>query len=178
MESDLRQKNKQAGLKVLAIVAAMFILAYASFPLYSLFCKVTGYGGTPKVAKAASENISDKTVVVRFNADIDPHMPWKFQPEQKQLEVRLGENKMAFFSAENIADKAITGVATYNIVPERAASYFNKIQCFCFDQQTLEKGEKVDMPVSFFVDPEILNDPDLKGLDTITLSYTFFEADK
>ena len=176
IQEELSQKNKKIGLRILYCVLAMFTLAYASFPLYNLFCKVTGYGGTPKIAQDSSENLGETFINVRFNSDIAPKLKWKFQPEQSQVKVRVGENKMAFYSAENISDKAITGIATYNVTPALAASYFNKVHCFCFDEQTLQKGQKVTMPVSFFIDPEIENDPDLQGLDTITLSYTFFES--
>ena len=162
---------------VLSAVAAMFILAFASFPLYNLFCKVTGYGGTTQRADQASTQVGTKTITVEFNSDIAPDLGWHFKPEQRSVKVKTGENKLAFYSSENYTDKAITGMATYNVVPQQAGIYFNKIHCFCFDEQTLAAGEKVDMPVSFYIDPEIEKDPDLKDVDTITLSYTFFKVD-
>ncbi len=154
----------------------MFAFAFAAFPLYNLFCKVTGYGGTPRIAEQKATAIGKKILTVRFNADIAPDLSWKFTPLQSQIEALTGENKMAFFMAENTSDKPITGVASFNVTPDIAAQYFNKIECFCFIKQTLKPGEKVQMPVSFFIDPAIEKDLDLKDINTITLSYTFFKA--
>ena len=156
------------------IVVGMFCMAYAAFPLYSLFCKVTGYAGTPKQVDVGSVVKGKKKVNIRFNADVNPNLQWQFKPVQKQVRVQTGENMLAFFEAENMSDKPVSGIATFNVTPDKAATYFSKIQCFCFDEQRLEPGEKVMMPVSFFVDPEIETDPNTKEVSTLTLSYTFF----
>lgn len=169
-------KNRKTAITVASMGIGMFCMAYAAFPLYNLFCKVTGYGGTTQEASVLPSEISDKVMTIRFNSDSMSDLPWKFQPEQSKMSIRPGENKLAFFSAENESDQEITGVATYNVTPDGAGIYFNKVECFCFTKQTLAPHEKVQMPVSFFVDPDIENDPNLKGLQTITLSYTFFKA--
>lgn len=165
------------------VAVSMFCLAFFSFPLYTLFCRVTGYGGTPKTGEAAKELVSSvhlgkRDFHVRFNADTAKDLPWKFVPVQDMVDVRSGESKLIFYTAENVSKKPITGVATFNVTPELAAKYFNKVQCFCFTNQTLEPGEKVDMPVSFFIDPRIEDDVELKNLKTLTLSYTFFVAEE
>ncbi len=157
-------------------MATMFGLAYASFPLYKLFCQITGYGGTPQIAADFSEYVGDRIIKVRFNADVAPNLPWIFKPLQKEIEVKVGENKMAFFMAENKSDRPIKGMATYNVTPDKAGYYFNKVQCFCFDEQILQPYEKVEMPVSFYIDPEIEGDIDADDVKTVTLSYTFFES--
>jgi cytochrome c oxidase assembly protein subunit 11 len=178
-ESNLHNSNKKTAKKVLLVIVGMFSLAYASFPLYNLFCKVTGYTGIPKISlnKENTNPLGNNNITVRFNGDIMNDVPWKFAPVQDEVVVRTGENKLIFFSAENNSDVPITGIATYNIVPPTAATYFNKIQCFCFNKQTLAPHEKVQMPVSFFIDPAIEKNPDLKNLKTITLSYTFFKSE-
>jgi cytochrome c oxidase assembly protein subunit 11 len=175
------QKNNKTARSVIMFVIGMFALAYASFPIYNLFCKATGYAGIPKtigVETNSGNDIGKRLITVRFNADIMKEVQWKFQPLQKQVDVYAGENKMIFYNAENNSDEKITGVATYNITPEKAAQYFNKVQCFCFNEQTLEPHEKVEMPVSFYIDPKIENDPDMADVKTITLSYTFFKANQ
>ena len=156
----------------------MVLLAYASVPLYSLFCNVTGFGGVPQKAIVAppASAILNRTIRVTFNADIDPNLPWSFKPLQKDVVVRVGEKKLIFFSAKNNSNEPITGIAAYNVTPEKAGGYFDKIQCFCFTNQTLKPGEEVTMPVSFFIDPEIANDKNMDDLQDITLSYTFFKA--
>lgn len=169
-------KNKKIASAVLMLVAGMFAFAFAAFPLYNLFCKVTGYGGTPKLQARSSTETGKKIITVRFNADVANGLPWHFMSLQKQVEVQTGENKLAFFAAKNNSNEPITGVATFNVTPNEAGQYFNKIQCFCFDKQTLSPGEEVQMPVSFYVDPKIEQDLDVKNIDTITLSYTFFKA--
>lgn len=157
-----------------AVAAGMLMLAYASVPLYRLFCQVTGYGGTTRQAEAAPGRILDRTVTVRFNADVAPGLPWDFRPEQTAMTLKVGENRLAYFSAVNLGGAPTAGVATYNVTPGKAGPYFDKIQCFCFDSQTLGPGEKAEFPVSFFVDPAIADDPGLDEVKTITLSYTFF----
>ncbi|MDB2415386.1 cytochrome c oxidase assembly protein [Rickettsiales bacterium] len=173
-----KSKNKAMAIKLFFIALGMLVLAYASFPLYSLFCRVTGYGGTPKIAEESDEiKIGERSFKVRFNADVNAGFKWDFKPAQYQVEVKTGEHKLVFYTAENIADEEITGVATYNVTPDKAGYYFNKIACFCFNEQTLSAKQKVDMPISFFIDPDIENDPDLMDVDTITLSYTFFKSE-
>jgi cytochrome c oxidase assembly protein subunit 11 len=174
----LSQKNKKTATTVITLVLGMFILAFASFPLYNLFCKVTGYDGTPVIAQQdyASKK-GERSITVRFNADINNNLPWEFSPVQTMVKVQTGENKLIFYTAKNMSDSAIKGVATFNVNPEKASPYFNKVQCFCFEEQTLGAHEAVEMPVSFFIDPEIENDPNLSDVNTITLSYTFFKTE-
>jgi cytochrome c oxidase assembly protein subunit 11 len=159
---------------LVSVVVGMLGLTAAAVPLYQLFCQVTGYGGTTQRAAAAPDQGLDRTITVRFNADVDPDLPWSFQPEQRQIEVRIGEQSLAYYRARNRSDHPVIGQAVYNVTPFKAGPYFDKIACFCFDEQVLGPGEEVDMPVSFYVDPEILNDPDTRNMHTITLSYTFF----
>lgn len=170
------EKNKSTALSILAICVGMFGIAYASVPLYNLFCKVTGFGGTTQVAELAPEEILDREITVRFNADTSPDLKWKFKPEQKEIKVKIGETALVFYSAENYSKEAVTGTSVYNVTPLKSGSYFNKIDCFCFEKQTINPGEKVDFPVSFFIDPEIVNNNKLDDVKTITLSYTFFKA--
>lgn len=150
------------------------MLTFASVPLYNLFCKVTGYGGTTKYATIASTRVGNKMMKVRFDANVDKNLPWQFKSEQDEVIVRVGENNLVFYTAENKTDKPIVGTAVYNVTPFKAGVYFNKIQCFCFEEQLLKPHQKMVMPVSFFIDPEIENDPNLQDVDTITLSYTFY----
>jgi cytochrome c oxidase assembly protein subunit 11 len=157
------------------IIGGMAGLTASAVPLYRLFCRVTGYGGTTQVATGTGE-VLEQTIKVRFNADVDPHLPWVFGPDQREIEVRIGENNLAFYHAENRADRAIVGAAAYNVTPHKVGPYFSKIACFCFDEQTLGAGEAVEMPVSFYVDPAILDDPNTRDVTAITLSYTFFKV--
>lgn len=152
----------------------MFGLAYASVPLYQLFCQVTGFGGTTQKALVAPEKSFDREITVRFNADIDRDLDWKFAPGEREVKVRVGENRLTHYVAENLENKPTTGHAVYNVVPHKAGIYFSKIQCFCFENQTLAANKKVDMPISFFIDPAILDDPEMNDVHNITLSYTFF----
>jgi cytochrome c oxidase assembly protein subunit 11 len=159
-----------------AIVIGMVGLSFASVPLYKLFCSVTGYGGTPQIGLAASSATSDRTIEVRFNADTNPGLPWRFQPDQKAVRLKLGEEQVAFYSARNEADTPVTGIAVYNVTPDKVGKYFHKTACFCFNQQTLAPGQKMEFPVSFWVDPAIASDPNTADIPTITLSYTFFRS--
>jgi len=174
-----RLLNKNTGVILLGIVVAMCCLTFASVPLYRMFCQKTGYGGTPQISKRSSDIIlRDRIITVQFNATVNPNLPWKFKPSQHQITVSAGEVGLAFYRAENLSSKAIVGMATYNVTPEKAGIYFNKVECFCFLEQRLEPRQVMDMPVQFFIDPEIANDPDLADVTTITLSYTFFPYKK
>ncbi len=166
---------KRHAASLVAIAVGMVLLSYASVPLYRMFCQVTGFGGTPKMADRAPDTVLDQTVLVRFNADTSPDLPWNFAPVQREVTVKLGENKLAAFTAENTSDEPIDGVATYNVVPHAMGKYFEKIQCFCFEEQRLNPHQKVSMPVSFFIHPDMLKDAETRGIKEVTLSYTFFE---
>ena len=158
---------------------AMLGLGFASVPLYRIFCQVTGFGGTTMRASAAEAGrvqVAAGTISVRFDANVDRGMPWRFAPEQVTQQMRIGERKQALYRAENLSDKAITGVASFNVSPEQMGKYFKKIDCFCFRQQTLQPGQKVDMPVIYFVDPAMRDDPDARDVEQVTLSYTFHVA--
>ncbi len=157
-----------------AFAAGMVGMSFAAVPLYDLFCRVTGYGGTPQVADVAPDQTFDREVRVRFNADQARNLPWSFQPVQLSLDVNVGENRLAFYKARNKADTPVTGMAVFNVTPPKAGIYFSKIDCFCFVQQTLAPGQEVDMPVSFFIDPEFMTDPNMDDVTSITLSYTFY----
>ncbi|QTL01764.1 cytochrome c oxidase assembly protein [Aquabacter sp. L1I39] len=157
-------------------VAAMGAAAYASVPLYTMFCSLTGFGGATRVGTAAPETVIDRSMKIRFDANVAPGLPWEFKPEQREVEVKVGETKMVYYLAANQAGAPTYGNATYNVTPAQAGFYFVKMQCFCFNEQVLEGKEKVDMPVVFFIDPAIEQDEDLKSVKTITLSYTFFPA--
>lgn len=169
--------KKKTALQGVAVVVFMGALAWASVPLYDWFCRVTGFGGTTNVADASSVEIIDRTIKVRFDASLERGMPWEFKPMQLEVELRLGEEGLAFYEAYNPTDRPIAGTASYNVAPYGAGLYFSKIACFCFEEQILMPGERVEMPVSFFVDPDILNDADAKFAKHITLSYTFHEID-
>lgn len=171
-------RNGQVALLLTGLVAGMVGLSFAAVPLYRAFCQVTGFGGTTQIATAAPVQATDRDMTIRFNADVDPALPWRFSPDLRSVEVKVGEQKLAFFKARNLSDKPITGTATFNVVPLKAGAYFSKVACFCFTEQRLEPGEEVEMPVSFFVDPEISSDPNLDEVQTITLSYTFFRSDE
>ncbi|MCC9620729.1 cytochrome c oxidase assembly protein [Thalassospira sp. MA62] len=173
----VKARNKRVLLSCVVVVGGMIGLSYASVPLYKLFCQVTGFGGTTQVATQAPVTVSDQTIKIRFNADINSELPWQFKPEQREMTVRLGENNLAHYVAENLSQDAITGQAVYNVTPLKAGQYFSKIACFCFDEQTLAAGQRVDMPVSFYVDPAIAEDVNTQDVKTITLSYTFFKTE-
>lgn len=169
--------KRKTVLQLTGVVVFMGAMAWASVPLYDWFCRVTGYGGTTQVAEAATGEISDRTIVVKFDASKERDMPWEFKPVQLEMEVRLGESGLAFYEAYNPTDKPVAGQASYNVAPYGAGSYFNKVECFCFTEQVLMPGERVEMPVSFFVDPAILDDGDARNAKHITLSYTFYQID-
>jgi cytochrome c oxidase assembly protein subunit 11 len=175
MSAQMRQ-NKTLAIGLLAVVAGMTGLSFAAVPLYRLFCAVTGYGGTPKVGLTAAPGAVAQTVTVRFNADTNPGLPWRFRPVQTEIRLPLGDEQVAFYTARNLEDTPVTGVAVYNVTPEKAGKYFHKTACFCFNQQTLAPGQEMQFPLSFWVDPALAADRDTADLHTITLSYTFFRS--
>ena len=166
-------RNVMIAAALVAVVAGMVGLSYASVPLYRLFCQVTGYGGTTQRATAGADHTLDRAIVVRFDGNI-AGLPWDFRPEVQQLTVKLGETALVNFFAENTSTSPTVGTATFNVQPEIAGAYFNKIECFCFTEQKLQAGERAEFPVQFFVSPDLADDRELKGTRTITLSYTFF----
>ncbi len=167
-------KNGRVLAICVGLVASMTALSFASVPLYRIFCQVTGYGGTTQIADAAPDVILDREVTVRFDANMSPNLAWEFRPNQVSQRLRVGEVGLALFTSRNLGDTATTGIATFNVTPLEVGVYFKKIQCFCFDEQTLEAGEEVQMPVYYYVDPSIADEPRLERITTITLSYTFF----
>lgn len=168
------RSNARLALTLIGVVFGMVGLSFAMVPLYQLFCQVTGWGGTTQVAETLPETVSDRTIAVRFNADVNEKLPWSFGPVQREVEVKIGENRLAFYRAKNVGERPVVGTATFNVTPLKAGQYFSKVACFCFTEQRLEPGQEIDMPVSFFVDPAILDDPNMEDVKTITLSYTFF----
>ncbi|XP_052190693.1 cytochrome c oxidase assembly protein COX11, mitochondrial isoform X3 [Diospyros lotus] len=179
------KKSKKMLLYLTGLVFAMVGCSYAAVPLYRRFCQATGYGGTvqrresveEKIARHAQEGTATtREIVVQFNADVADGMPWKFIPTQREVRVKPGESALAFYTAENRSSTPITGVSTYNVTPMKAAVYFNKIQCFCFEEQRLLPGEQIDMPVFFYIDPEFETDPKMDGINNLILSYTFFKV--
>jgi cytochrome c oxidase assembly protein subunit 11 len=159
------------------VVLTMGSLAWASVPLYDWFCRVTGYGGATGVASAAPDAPLDQTITVRFDASLERDMPWSFRPVQREMEVRIGETGLAFYEASNPTDAPVAGSASYNVAPFEAGGFFTKIDCFCFEEQVLRPGETVQMPVTFYVDPAIVDDRDARHVGRITLSYTFHQID-
>jgi cytochrome c oxidase assembly protein subunit 11 len=167
----------RTALGAVGLVVPMGALSFAAVPFYDWFCRVTGFGGTTMVADGSTIAPSDEFVTVRFAASLDRDMPWTFRPVETHMRVRLGETNLAFFEAHNPTDRPVAGQATFNVVPYAAGGYFDKIQCFCFTEQVLQPGETVQMPVSFYVDPAILDDPEGKFVHEITLGYTFYEIE-
>ncbi|WP_210497265.1 cytochrome c oxidase assembly protein [Microvirga antarctica] len=159
-----------------AIVVSMAGLAYASVPLYDLFCKATGFGGTPVRSAENTSNTSDRVMSIRFDANVVPGLNWVFAPEQPEVKVKLGETTTVLYKVTNNGSKPTTGIATYNVQPDLVGSYFSKLECFCFTEQTLQPGETLESAVVFYVDPRIAQDPDVKDIDSITLSYTYFPS--
>ncbi|MBE7635597.1 cytochrome c oxidase assembly protein [Sneathiella sp. P13V-1] len=173
MSASQKKSARLAG--ILALMAVGMVgLSFAAVPLYDLFCRVTGYGGTTQRADAESDVILDKMITIDFDANTAKDMPWNFKPVERKVKLRIGETGIAFYEAMNPTDKTVTGTASFNVTPQKVGQYFTKIECFCFTEQTLKPGERVDMPVTFYVDPEIASDPNTLEVETITLSYTFF----
>ena len=177
--TDLAARNRRSATFAALMALFMVGLGFASVPLYRLFCQVTGFAGTTGRADAGDVPYKPAagTMLVRFDANVNSGLPWRFRPEKNVEQVRIGERLMAFYIAENLSDKPVTGRATYNVSPDQAGGHFKKIDCFCFTEQTLQPGERVRMPIIYFVDPAILKDEDAKDLVEITLSYTFYPVD-
>jgi len=172
-----RDKKGLVALALAGLVAGMVGLSFAAVPLYRMFCQTTGYGGATQRANIAPKEILDRIVTVRFDANVNPNLPWSFAPEQRTMQVHIGESTLAFFKATNNSDKPVTGTAGFNVAPQAAGLYFTKVQCFCFTAQTLGPGQSIEMPVSFFVDPKFVEDVNTVNIPEITLSYTFYRSD-
>jgi len=170
---DLRRK----AIPLVAVGLGMAGMAWAAVPLYDMFCRVTGFGGTTQVATEGPDRVLERRVTVRFDASTVRGMPWEFRPVQNTLQVRIGETALAFFEAYNPTDRVVSGTASYNVAPFSVGGYFTKIDCFCFTEQVLQPGQRVTMPVTFYVDPEMVDDAETAGVTTITLSYTFYETE-
>ncbi len=169
---------KMTAFVCLSIAFGMLGMAYAAVPLYKLFCQITGYGGTTQRADATTGVVLDRQITVRFDANISSSLDWEFAPKQRAITLKIGEKAQAFYTVKNLGNTTSFGTATFNVSPQSAGAYFSKIECFCFTEQKLKPGETAEMPVMFFVDPEIMNDPLLKDTSTITLSYTFYVDEK
>ena len=172
-----KPNNKRTIVPLVGMVFLMGLLSFASVPMYDWFCRVTGYGGTPNTAGANNSKVLENTIKVRFDASLERNMPWNFQPLQYELEINVGDSGIAFYEAFNPTDRPVAGQASFNVVPFSAGQYFTKVECFCFVEQVLQPGEKVTMPVSFYIDPEIVNDREARFVNSVTLSYTFYEID-
>ncbi len=175
--ADLKRTNRRTFAALGGVAAFMVGMAYAAVPLYDLFCRVTGFGGTPQTADIAPDTVLDRTIKVRFDAST-MGIDWRFKPVQREVTLRIGEVGLAFYEATNLSDRPITGSASYNVAPYSTGGYFTKIACFCFTEQTLQPGETVQMPVTFFVDPAIVEDREASLVPSITLSYTFYETEE
>lgn len=177
--STVAQKNNRTALITALIALAFLGLAFAAVPLYRVFCQLTGFDGTPRRAEVAPGAVAGETIGVRFDANIDPRLPWRFEPVERQVRIAPGERTQIFYRATNLSARAIQGHAVFNVTPDTAGQYFNKIECFCFTDQTLQPGESVKMPVIFYVDPRIRKDaePETRAIDEITLSYTFYPVE-
>jgi cytochrome c oxidase assembly protein subunit 11 len=170
------RRNKLLAGVVFVVMIGMVGMSFAAIPLYRLFCAATGYGGTPNIASATAPGSNGETVRVRFNADINPDLPWTFAPDQVEVSLELGEEQVAFYHAVNKSTRPVTGMAMYNVTPEKVGKYFHKTACFCFNKQTLSPEQSMEFPVSFWVDPAIRTDPNTADVKVVTLSYTFFRS--
>ena len=169
-------RNLWLAASLASVTLAMLGASFAAIPLYRVFCAVTGYGGTPQIGPELSPGVAAGKITVRFNADVNPGLPWQFTPEQDKVTLHLGDQQVAFYTAQNEAATPVTGIALYNVTPDKVGKYFHKTACFCFNQQTLAPGQQMEFPVSFWVDPAIANDPNTADVHVITLSYTFFRT--
>jgi cytochrome c oxidase assembly protein subunit 11 len=174
--ADIARSNRRVAFAAFGVVIGMVGVSFAAVPLYDLFCRVTGFNGQPMIGRAAPAQPGDAVVTVRFNANTQPNLPWRFEPAQPAVELRVGEEAVGFYHAVNLADRPATGISTYNVTPEVVGKYFHKTACFCFEEQTLAPGQEADMPLAFWVDPRIAEDPNTRGIRTITISYTFFRS--
>jgi cytochrome c oxidase assembly protein subunit 11 len=172
-----QRTNRLVAATCVAFFAGMVGMAYAAVPLYEMFCRVTGYGGTTQRVEQYSDRVLDREITVRFDANVSGSLPWEFGPVERSMTMKIGETVQAHYAARNVFGKPAAGRATFNVTPQIAGAYFNKVECFCFTDTTLQPGESADMPVVFYVDPDIVNVPELKDVRTITLSYTFFPTD-
>lgn len=172
----IARRNRRMLGGALGLALGMVGVSYAAVPLYDLFCRVTGYGGTTQVGAPASTEVLDRTMRIRFTADTDSRLPWQFRSETREIEVQIGEGGLVFYQAENTAPVTLAGTAVYNVTPHKAGIYFHKTECFCFQEQWLEAGQSVNMPVYFYIDPAIADDRNMDDVTTITLSYRFFRA--
>lgn len=169
-------RNRGFGIALASVAIAMVGVSFAAIPLYRVFCSVTGYAGTPQIGPEAAPGATRQMITVRFNANVNPNLPWQFAPDVPSVRVPLGQDQLATYTARNQADTPVTGVALYNVTPDTVGKYFHKTACFCFNQQTLVAGQQMQFPLSFWVDPAIAEDPDTADIHTITLSYTFFRT--
>ncbi len=172
----LNRRNLIVGWATAAAICFFVGMSFAAVPLYRLFCAATGYAGTPNIGLAAAPGGNGETIRVRFNADTNPALPWKFAPDQTEVGLKLGDEQVAFYHASNLSKSPVTGMALYNVTPEKVGKYFHKTACFCFNQQTLAGNQTMEFPVSFWVDPAIRTDPNTADVQVITLSYTFFRS--
>ena len=173
-----KTSNGVMALMCLSVVAGMVGLSYAAVPLYRIFCQVTGFGGTTQRVDTLADRVLDRPMKVQFDANTNTALAWDFAPAQREITLKIGEKGLAFYRATNVTDKELTGTATFNVSPPSVGAYFSKVECFCFTEQTLKPGETVDMPVMFYIDPDIEHDEDLNALKTITLSYTFYPVNQ
>lgn len=177
-EKDMARRNRKVAVVCASVFGLMVGAAYAAVPLYDLFCRVTGFGGTTQIATAESDVVIDRMITVRFDGNVNHSLPWKFKPAQRSVTLKMGESAQLAYLATNTGQQTTVGTSTFNVWPPSAGAYFNKLDCFCFTEQKLESGETVEMPVVFFVDPEMDKDPELKHVKEITLSYTFFPVEE
>jgi len=173
----IAKRNRRVGLAAIGFATFMVGVSFAAVPLYTMFCQLTGYGGQPMLGQAAPGALPEaRSVTIRFNAQTNPALPWHFAPQQGPMQIRLGEEGMAFYEARNLTGQAVSGISTYNVTPEIVGRYFHKTACFCFEEQVLEPHQRVDMPLAFWVDPKIMDDPQARDVRTITINYTFFRS--
>lgn len=177
-QADIERRNLRVATTAALVGVGMLAMAYAAVPLYRLFCQVTGFAGTTQRAIKPSDTVLDRTIRVRFDANVGGGLSWRFEPVVRTVDIRIGENTLAFYRATNTSSEPTVGTATFNVSPDVTGAYFAKIECFCFTQQRLEPGETVEMPVSFFIDPAIVDDKDARRVGEITLSYTFYPVDQ
>jgi cytochrome c oxidase assembly protein subunit 11 len=169
-------RTRNTALTCLAVAVGMLGLAYASVPLYNLFCSLTGFGGTPMLASAPASKVLDRTMIIRFDANVAPNLPWRFTPETPSIKVKVGETQSIKYKIQNLGDAPATAMATYNVLPELAGSHFMKLECFCFQENTLQAGETMEATIVFFIDPAVADDPSMADIHGITLSYTYFPS--